>query len=78
MDKKINPSDTPAPTSTDDAKELTTEGVTDAARDIKFLIAQIDYLQEAFGEELCEEDAGIVMQIRDTWSAQASEGQNNG
>ena len=52
--------------------------VFDAARDIQILLNQIDYLQEAFGEELSEEDAGIVMQIRETWSAQAYEGQNNG
>lgn len=52
---------------------LTTEGYTDAARDIGILLAQIDYLQEAFGEELSEEDAGIVLQIRETWGAQTSE-----
>ena len=73
MNKQINPSDAPAPTSIEGA-----EGGTNASRDTKFLIAQIEYLQEAFGEELCEEDAGIVMQIRDTWSAQALEGQSNG
>lgn len=57
---------------------LMTEVFRDAARDIKILLAQIDYLQEAFGEELSEEDAGIVLQIRETWVAQAYEGENNG
>lgn len=49
---------------------------TNARRDISILLAQIDYLQETFSEELSEEDAGIVMQIRETWSQATSASQN--
>lgn len=45
-----------------------------AGRDIRILLTQIDWLEELTGEKLEDEDAALVAQIRQSWSAGASEG----
>lgn len=39
----------------------------DASMDIKILIEQISYLQEIVGDELCDEDAEMLAQIKQVW-----------
>lgn len=43
------------------------DGLAQAGRDIRILLAQIDWLEELTGENLEDEDAAIVEQIRQSW-----------